>query len=200
MGRREQLKAARKQRIFEEAIRLFGVHGFDAVTVEEIATAAGIAKGTFFNYFPTKQAVLLHLNTLQAARLDALAAAPVISNLPFRAQVEAYFSHLAAGIVGRSDLVRIVIGQTLLDRAALDENTLVIRRHFEDLLVQRAAIAQERGELRSDVMPRDVARLLVGIYFLTVLDWLETPEQDLTQALAGNLRLAFDGIGGSGND
>jgi AcrR family transcriptional regulator len=198
MGRREAQKQARKQRIFAAALQLFEARGFAAVTVEEIAAAADIAKGTFFNYFPTKEAVLLHLNELQVARLDALGAAPGFFELPFAEQVRVIFTTLAEGVTGRGELVRVLIGQTLLNRAALGANATVIRTHFEGLLERLAQTAQKRGELRPDIAAAEAARLLMGIYFLTILDWLELQERDLSALLERNLELTFKGMNSHG--
>jgi AcrR family transcriptional regulator len=198
MGRREQQKRERRQRIFAAALALFEARGFEAVTVEEIAAAADIAKGTFFNYFPTKEAVLLHLNELQVVRLEALQAQPGFSEQPFAEQVREIFTGLAEGVVGRGDLVRILIGQTLLHRAALGANTTVIRTHFEGLLERLARTAHERGEVRPEVTAGEAARVLVGTYFLTILNWLELPERDLKGMLERHLELTLKGIGGNG--
>jgi AcrR family transcriptional regulator len=58
------LRARKKQKTREsiqrEAMRLFGKQGYDQTTVEQIAAAADISPSTFFNYFPTKEDVVLY--------------------------------------------------------------------------------------------------------------------------------------------
>ncbi len=51
--------AATEQRIRAAALDLFLEHGFDQVTVEDVAAAAGVSHMTFFRYFPTKESVVL---------------------------------------------------------------------------------------------------------------------------------------------
>src|SRR5262245_62425537 len=59
-GRRERNKDATKKRIVMSALSLFQTRGFDETTTREIAKKAGIAEGTVFNYFPTKDDIALH--------------------------------------------------------------------------------------------------------------------------------------------
>lgn len=60
----EGLRARRRRETARDihlaALHLAREHGFDAVTVEAISAAAGIAPRTFFNYFPTKEAAVVH--------------------------------------------------------------------------------------------------------------------------------------------
>lgn len=56
-----QTKAATRQRILDAARRRFASNGFDACTTRDISDAAGIANGTLFNYFTTKEAILASL-------------------------------------------------------------------------------------------------------------------------------------------
>lgn len=55
VGLRERKKLQTKQLIYRTAMELFAERGFDAVSVVEIAERAGVSKMTVFNYFPTKE-------------------------------------------------------------------------------------------------------------------------------------------------
>ena len=58
LSRRERKKRETHHRLMGAALHLFREQGYDATTVEQIAGAADVAKGTFFNYFETKEAIL----------------------------------------------------------------------------------------------------------------------------------------------
>jgi AcrR family transcriptional regulator len=60
VGRRAQNKEAIRKRIVTAALSLFQTKGFDATTTKAIARKAGIAEGTVFNYFKTKEDIALH--------------------------------------------------------------------------------------------------------------------------------------------
>ena len=59
MAVREYQKKRRRERIFRAAMELFRNRGFQETTATEIAKAAHVSRGTFFNYYPYKEAVLL---------------------------------------------------------------------------------------------------------------------------------------------
>jgi AcrR family transcriptional regulator len=59
-GLRELKKQQTYQNVSDIAIRLFLAKGFDAVSVAEVAAAAGISKPTLFRYFPAKEDLVLH--------------------------------------------------------------------------------------------------------------------------------------------
>ena len=59
-----------RQRIVDAACELFRANGFNDATTRDLASAAGIAAGTLFNYFPTKEAIVIALvaDSLDIAR------------------------------------------------------------------------------------------------------------------------------------
>ncbi|MBA3823461.1 MAG: TetR family transcriptional regulator [Ktedonobacterales bacterium] len=72
-GLRHRKKALMRQQLQQHALRLFLSQGYEATTVEMIATAAGVSHMTFFRYFPTKEDVVLadEYDPVLVARLAA---------------------------------------------------------------------------------------------------------------------------------
>jgi AcrR family transcriptional regulator len=67
LSRREIRRDKRRTRIRDAAFELFERQGFEATTIDQIAALADVGKGTFFNYFPTKQNVLTDYYTRLSA-------------------------------------------------------------------------------------------------------------------------------------
>jgi AcrR family transcriptional regulator len=73
-GRRERRAAETRLRLFRCALQLFSERGFSNVTVEDITEAADVGKGTFFNYFESKDYVLSVITEIQLGKAaEALA-------------------------------------------------------------------------------------------------------------------------------
>src|SRR5712672_3397034 len=66
-GLRERKKRLMRQHLSDTATQMFMERGFDAVRVAEVAEACGVSEKTVFNYFPTKESLILD-------RLDATVA------------------------------------------------------------------------------------------------------------------------------
>lgn len=70
MNRRDRRKAETRERLFEAAINLLSEKDFDSVTVEMITETADVGKGTFFNYFGNKEAVISYFFEAQLALIS----------------------------------------------------------------------------------------------------------------------------------
>src|SRR5512143_3959523 len=68
--RRDRRKLEIRERIVRAAVELFSSRGFSHTTVEDITETADVGKGTFFNYFPSKEHVMGALGELQLGKLQ----------------------------------------------------------------------------------------------------------------------------------
>lgn len=91
--RAEQAKRTR-QNIINAALELLSQKPFSEISVEEITNKSGVAKGTFYTYFPTKEAVIFAMGE-QFEKLPALKD----SDAPVLTQLEDYISEYVHHIV-----------------------------------------------------------------------------------------------------
>src|ERR1700729_1595534 len=68
--RRQRRSSQTRERLFRAALDLFAKHGFADTTVEDITNAADVGKGTFFNYFPSKDHILIAFSDMQLGKLE----------------------------------------------------------------------------------------------------------------------------------
>lgn len=186
-GRRERRRTETRERIFRAALDLFAERGFMETTVEDITEAADVGKGTFFNYFPTKEHVLA---TYGAERLATVEHALQEAKKGDRPVMDV-LRDLATGIAGQAAespaLVRAIYAAHASCTAVRDE--LQTRMHTaRRLLGQIFRLAQERGEVRRDVSPMALARLVQTVFHGVMGSWALNP--------AGTLRGTAEEIWG----
>ncbi|MBL1081784.1 TetR family transcriptional regulator [Streptomyces actinomycinicus] len=139
MGLRERKKQRMYQDVSDIAVRMFLERGFDAVSVAEVAAAAGISKPTLFRYFPAKEDLVLHRiadHETEAARVVAGTADPV----------DALRRNFLAGLERRDPVTGLNDHPDVLAFHALlyDTPALVARAHGH-LERQEAALAEALG-------------------------------------------------------
>lgn len=88
LGRREQNKAEKWQRIVGAAAKLFAERGYEGTTTTEVARAAGIGTGSLFLYVPTKEHLLVAVFRDQVDAAWHLAVAGIDPSQPFQSQIE----------------------------------------------------------------------------------------------------------------
>ncbi|MBI4515454.1 MAG: TetR/AcrR family transcriptional regulator [Deltaproteobacteria bacterium] len=86
--RRQREHVARKRAIVKAASRLFVARGIEATTVEEIARACDLAKGTVYRYFTSKEEIAFALLIEDTEKLQAAARAALDPARPAVAQIE----------------------------------------------------------------------------------------------------------------
>lgn len=91
-----ETKEATRKKILETADELFRRTGFETTTTRDIARAAGIATGTLFNYFPTKEAIALTL--IAESRVPTTRKRGAAEKEEYASLEEALFAHAAASL------------------------------------------------------------------------------------------------------
>ena len=98
-GKREQTKVANRQAILDAARAVVGELGYDTATVRDIIRRTGLAAGTFYNYFRSKEEVFAALADEGAARFNPILKALRSQGQTFEVFVEqaiaAYFAFIA---------------------------------------------------------------------------------------------------------
>jgi len=166
-----------RDRVFEAAMAEFRRVGVPAAQIEDIVTAAGVARGTFYLHFPTKDHVLMELlRRRQREIAERLRSAKVVSAKTFLRRV-----------------VDVMLEDAISDSALWHELFSVVTRHAKEMRSEASALvealtgffatAQERGEVRTDVTPFDLTSVfLPGVYGLLQMK-LDDPRSELRPAL-----------------
>jgi AcrR family transcriptional regulator len=173
-----------RERILGTALRLFARHGYAAVSIEEIAHAAGVTKGAVYHWFADKDDLGRELQhelyeQLAAASLRAFRSGrDVIENM-----AEAFDAYLA--LLGDLGEARFFLRDAWVI-PALDEAG---RRDHEDAVATvRGVVAPaiERGEL-VDVEPEALTRVLMGVFAEATLHVLRTGDRAGTEEVVRHL-------------
>jgi AcrR family transcriptional regulator len=191
LSRRERKKRETRQRLMETALRLFREHGYDATTVEEITEAADVAKGTFFNYFETKEAVLPALAGLRLQQLEE-------SLLPEHDAPASPVARikLALRLVAEDPLSDPVLTQRIFAAGMRHQGMHPVHALMK-LLSEQVRQAQAAGEIRADLDPLYLGSVIRATFFQQIMLWhcgyRPTP---LPELLDETVDLLLDGIAG----
>ena len=180
-NRRERRRTETRERIYRAALEIFARRGYLDTTVEDITEAADVGKGTFFNYFPTKEHVLATYGDERVAAIERS-----LQNVrTAKRSVRAALKELATDLAGQSaespDLLRSIFAAHLSCapvRAELQNRLQRARR----LLAEILAIGQKKGEIRRDRSPRDLARLTQLILMGVTIAWALNPDSALRKS------------------
>src|SRR5271170_5774627 len=177
-NRRERNRAQTRDRLYRAALDLFAERGFLETTVEDITESADVGKGTFFNYFPTKEHILAEFGGQRTAAVERARQKARATEGP----VLDVFRDLVSDAVGQADksaaLLRAVFAahaSCASVRQELLKRVLVGRR----ILAQIFLLAQERGEIRRDIPAMDIARITQRIFMGVTMSWAIKPESTL---------------------
>jgi AcrR family transcriptional regulator len=169
-SRRERRSLELRERLFRSALDLFAQKGFAETTVEDITNAADVGKGTFFNYFPSKDHILLAFGEMQLAKLRDAVEEARHSSQPLPHYLRSLSERMTQEPMRNPAIVRALLlaylSSTPVREAMLDMQKRVLAFHSEMI-----ALGQQRGEIRDDVPAIELAQVFRQTIFGTLLMW-----------------------------
>jgi AcrR family transcriptional regulator len=162
-GLRERKRRLTRQRISDVATILFGARGFDNVKVSDVADIVGVSEKTVYNYFPTKESLVLDWADETVESL-----ARVIRECPANESLTAAVVQEMKEDMDRFDAVPDDLAAFLPRFVKLIESTPALRAAWLEMYDRIVTVATEALAARAEVDPRDpepmiAARALSGL-------------------------------------
>ena len=207
-GLRERKKRLMRQQLTDTATEMFMERGFGAVRVAEVAAACGVSEKTVFNYFPTKESLILDRLEATVASIRTGLAEPGVP--PTEAALRILDRELGAmtsWLAAQDDLAQAAAA--IRRFGALIQDTPSLRAYQSDTMDQFTAVAatilaERAGMTAADAEPQIAAIALLGLWRIQFqalsryLDGTRTPAQ-VHQAVTADVhraaRLIENGLG-----
>jgi len=191
MGLREEKKAAMRAAIIETTLVLFRTLGFNRARVQDVIRQLRISEATFFNYFPTKQAVLdAAAQDLIERSLDVLRAELDDVERTVRERIDLVAQAFASTFNGDRELAALVAKHTRMSLAAGDGDS-----EGRQLLTQLFTSGQTQGDVRSDVSPRRLTDHYLACNLAALSTWIADGDDNasLDEQMRTSLTLFWSG-------
>jgi AcrR family transcriptional regulator len=191
---RESKRAELRQRIFTSALDLFRRQGVAATTIRQIAEAANVGLGTFFNYFDGKEAVLAEFGRIGQERIAARLSAQRQAGSTTRERITDVLLALVDSMQEEPDLARAVVFAAMASPDIFHgERARFIE--LSDLLAETLREGQSRGEVAVDCDVEAAAHLIISIYVSLTLDWAaRANDYELGPTLLAHVETLWRGV------
>jgi AcrR family transcriptional regulator len=192
-SRRVRRSAELRERLFRAALDHFAKKGFLETTVEDITNAADVGKGTFFNYFPSKEHILLAFGEMQLGKLQESMDEARKSSMPLPDFLRSLGARMTEEPIRHPTLVRAFL-QAFVSASEVRSAMLDLQSRFLALHSQMIQLGQERGEIRDDLPPMELAQVFRQTIFGTLLLWSLSGDGSLQQRIETAFEVLWSGL------
>ena len=196
-GRRERRALQTRVKLFRSALRLITRRGVNNVTVEDITEAADVGKGTFFNYFESKEHVLGVMAEIQHNKVLEAAAQAEKGDRAIRSVLQGMIRRLAEEPGRNPRMARAFLSSFNANR---DVRSMIVG-HMKDgrkSIAGLVAKGQKCGEIDRKLKKEQVATQLLQMFLGTVLLWSIEERPALRTAAARAFEQFWRSIAASG--
>jgi AcrR family transcriptional regulator len=195
-SRRERKKSAVRSNIIAEAIELFSRKGIENVTVEEIAEAADIGKGTVYNYFTTKEDIVVAFMADLERRVQAGLHRLAVMDGPLDSTLAEFIRLQFRRKKRYHKFVRVFLGQMFLHTDSFVPYMAEMQTVIDPPMEKLFRALQQRGALRKDVNLTELIVVFKTMQLgLTALWAVEGPPFHATEyVLKQEIKLLCEGL------
>ncbi len=191
MKLRDKQKAEVKSALVRAGEELFRTNGFTETTIEEITGTAGVARGTFYNYFQTKEDLALEIlyetgevTTKQV--YDFFATTSGTDN-----QIRAIIAYAVEWTLKKPELVFVALLEKIKHGQTPEHPHGTLFRRMLTEAFERGQIA---GVVTRERRPQDLAHDIDGLYMVHIVRWYHYGKQeDLLSALLSAVNTYLSG-------
>ena len=189
VNRRREGTELRRAAILQAARCVFAQKGFAETNVDDIAARAGVAKGTIYLYFPSKEQIYMATLLADARCLDTATRERMSAAQCWQDKVRSYVQVRLEYLDSHHEFLRIYLAEIrsmMLRGAPICSEFFHVVRESEGQLAQVFAAASARGEIRSvdpELAATSVADLTRGIMERRLLGWHQSGECEVRFAL-----------------
>jgi len=181
----------KRERILAAAERIFARHGFFAARVSEIAKEAGVADGTIYLYFKSKDDLLISLFELRMTQVNEQLREAIANKSPIdslRAFIRSYLQ-LVHDEPAAAEVLTIELRQSSKFMKEYDNPQFA---DFLRMLGGIVAAGQEQGVFDAGIPSHVAARMIFGIVDELSLAWVLAKQPPISGAAAGTRPKKFD--------
>jgi len=191
----DEWKAARRERLLDAALELFGTEGYPATSVERLCAQAKVSTRHFYHEFQNKEAVLLavHAQVIELAVRSTGEALAATKDAPVQERIVAAVDGYLQTIMADLRRARVSFVEVVGASPAVEEQRIAFRELLISSVVGVGDTAVARGEItRKDF--RFLGLSFMGAVNTVVYDWMLTdprPPEEEVQAALRNLAVAL---------
>jgi AcrR family transcriptional regulator len=182
ISRRERKKQETYDRLFNSAMNLFHAQGYEHTSVEQITQQADVGKGTFYNYFESKEAVVLEFSK---RKYQSMIVSGREAGYTLRERLENVLREWAQFMVTEQEMAWVAIRNR--EQAELDKGL-----HYG--IIGILSHGQRLGEISKRFDPVFLAESIEGMVLQHFLHWFVTREGNLEEDMKEVLSLFFEGL------
>lgn len=170
----------KRQRVIDQALRMFAERGYENVSVDEILQEAGIAKGTFYHYFESKEDILLDFGKSQIEIID---------------RWEEDSPKNIASLEGHIQRLFMELSDSLKDMPRLIGSLFALAVQHEKVGESYAGLYSRLHKALSKWIPEEEkVDALITVYIGALLQWSLEDGGDLNEMVKQRLKVLWHGI------